>query len=70
LASVVVGGVFDPSDTFSPLQIVPTATDGTGAFTSPGIINFCFSRSNTGVEVTATDALGVTDTEFFTLSCS
>jgi hypothetical protein len=44
-------------------------TDATGAFSVGPLFNFCFSSSNTSVEVTATDGAGVSVTESFPLSC-
>jgi hypothetical protein len=46
----------------------PVSTDATGAFVDSGYV-FCFDAANTSVEVTATDAAGVTVTESFPLSC-
>ncbi len=47
------------------------STDATGAFVAPpgGNFFFCFDPTNTSVEVTATDAEGVSVTESFALSC-
>jgi hypothetical protein len=45
------------------------STDATGAFVDSGL-NFCFDSANTGVQVTITDASGVSVTETFPLTCS
>src|SRR5215217_4109175 len=70
-AGTISGTGFVPNRNFSFITF-GLSTDATGAFTTGDLredLTFCPTESTTSVEVTATDAEGVTVTQSFPLEC-
>jgi len=68
---IALSGEFVPNRNFSFITF-GLSTDATGAFTTGDLredLTFCPTESTTSVEVTATDAEGVTVTQSFPLEC-
>lgn len=62
--------IYSPSGSVNQGFIGWNGTDANGSFATDAAYNFCYSSDNTAVEITATDAEGVTYTEMFPLTCS